>query len=100
MSIIFKLAAAQWRQLRLEYQDVLEHAYERAETATNGVLLNKLGKTRGINPVSLFYGPEVRALCYASEELIEHWQRHPRITFASYEKQSIELWEPEEAASA
>lgn len=92
MSVIFQLAAAQWSQLRAEYQDVLEAAYERAETGTNGALLNPRGKARGVEPFSLFTGPESRAHAYASDELLEHWTRYPRLTFAEYERQAIEVW--------
>jgi hypothetical protein len=43
--------------------------------------------------VSLFKGPDVRARAYASEELIEHWERHPRMTFEAFEAQWMEARE-------
>lgn len=90
MSRIFALAASHWRSLQAEYETYREGAYERAETECNGVLLNQRGKKAGIDPYSLFMGNEARAHAYASEELIEHWSRHPRLTFAEFERQHLE----------
>lgn len=86
MSII-RDAFADWRECRAEYDETLYAQFEAAEEATWGALLNARGRARGIDPFSLFMGPEVRALAYASEELVEHWAAHPRITFAQFEKQ-------------
>ncbi|MCT1395642.1 hypothetical protein M4D51_07870 [Microbacterium sp. p3-SID338] len=86
MSII-RDAFADWRECRAEYDETLYAQFEAAEEATRGALLNARGRARGIDPFSLFMGPEVRALAYASEELVEHWSAHPRITFAKFEKQ-------------
>lgn len=55
-----------------------------AERATSGYMLNRNGMARGINPQSLFTGSEERARRYASEELLEHWQRHGRPTAAMF----------------
>ncbi|WOF23812.1 hypothetical protein N8K70_03790 [Microbacterium betulae] len=74
-------------QIRAEYEDVLWAAYEAAETACNGALLNRAGKTAGIDPVRLFRSNQTYANAYASEELLEHWATHPRPTFARYEQQ-------------
>lgn len=84
-------AAEHWHAMRAEYEVVRESAYRQALDATNGVLLNARGKAAGVDPYSLFMGNEVRALAYASEELVEHWQRHPRVTLAAYEAQTYEL---------
>jgi hypothetical protein len=43
-------------------------------------MLNAAGRAQGIDPRSLFTGPESRARRYASEELLEHWQSHHRPT--------------------
>lgn len=93
MSAIFKLAAANWRAMRAEYENYREAAYERAETACNGVLLNERGKKAGVDAYSLFMGNEVRAYAYASEELVDHWARYPRLTFAAFEQQQLDYYE-------
>lgn len=85
MSIISEAFSA-WRECRAEYDETLYAQYEAAESATNGAMLNARGREKGIDPFTLFMGNENRALAYASEELIEHWQSHPRITFEKFER--------------
>lgn len=89
-SAIFAAAVEQYRQIRDEFEDVRTAAYVRAEEATSGYLLNARGLAKGIDPWSLFIGSDIRAYAYASEELIEHWASHPRITFTAYENQRFE----------
>lgn len=67
---------------RLEHEEAVEYAYVTAERETRGSMLNRKGEARGINPRSLFTGSEDRARRYASEELLEHWQKHGRPTRA------------------
>lgn len=86
MSIVSDAFMA-WRECRAEYDATLYARYEAAEEATNGAMLNARGRQKGIDPFSLFMGNENRALAYASEELVEHWQSHPRITFSQFERQ-------------
>ncbi|UUE19346.1 hypothetical protein [Microbacterium sp. J1-1] len=85
MSLISDGFAA-WRECRAEYDDTLYAQYEAAEEATNGAMLNARGREKKIDPFTLFMGNETRARAYASEELIEHWESHPRVTFAKFEK--------------
>ncbi|WP_096359415.1 hypothetical protein [Microbacterium sp. TPU 3598] len=86
MSLIGE-AFAEWRECRAAYDDSLYAQYEVAEEATRGAMLNARGRAKGIDPLSLFMGNKARALAYASEELVEHWARHPRVTFAMFERQ-------------
>jgi hypothetical protein len=86
MSIISEAFNA-WRECRAEYDATLYSQYEAAEAATNGAMLNARGREKGIDAVTLFMGTEARALAYASEELVEYWQSHPRITFVKFERQ-------------
>lgn len=86
---------AEWRECRAEYELVLYAQYEAAADATNDRLLNLRGRRAGIDPVSLFMGPERRARAYASPELIEHWERRPRLTFAAFEAQWMAAREAE-----
>lgn len=76
-----------WRECRAEYDETLYQQYMAAEEATNGAMLNARGREKGIDPFTLFMGNQTRALAYASEELVEHWETHPRITYAKFEKQ-------------
>jgi hypothetical protein len=87
MSIISE-GFADWREAREAYDAVLLSAYARAEEATNGALLNARGRAAaGVTAISLFMGPAVRAYAYASPELVEHWEKYPRMTFADFERQ-------------
>jgi len=86
MSIVSDAFAA-WRECRAEYDDTLYAQYVAAEEATRGAMLNARGRAKGIDPFSLFMGNERRALAYASEELVEHWASHPRVTYTKFERQ-------------
>lgn len=99
MSII-QDAFSDWRECRAEYDAILYAQFEAAEEATNGAMLNVRGREKGIDPFSLFMGPELRALAYASEELVEHWAQHPRVTFAKFERQWREQREAERIEGA
>lgn len=85
MSLRFERALSEWRECREAFEIAREAAYEIAERETNGALLNDRGRAAGIDPYSLFIGPDVRARAYASEELLEHWERRRRVTFAAFE---------------
>lgn len=63
--------------------------YRQAEDATNGYLLNRDGQARGIDPASLFTGPDVRARRYASDELRQWWDDHGRITLDDWRDQLL-----------
>lgn len=93
MSIISEAFDA-WRECRAEYDDTLYAQYMAAEESTNGAMLNARGREKGIDPFTLFMGNETRARAYASEELIEHWETHPRITFARFER----IWQQQREA--
>jgi len=74
-----------WTARRLERAEAIDAAWLAAEEATNGYMLNRRGKEAGINERTLFTGPESRARKYASEELLEWWETHPRPTQAMFE---------------
>lgn len=73
--------------MRRDYERHIEQAYNQALEGTGGVLVNKLGRSLHIDGLSLFTGSKERAYKYASEELIEWWNRHSRITLATFEQQ-------------
>lgn len=89
-SVTFGIAVATWHALRAEFENVRQAAYDRAVNDTNGALLNERGREKGIDAYDLFIGNETRARAYASPELLEHWDRYPRLTFAAYERQITE----------
>jgi hypothetical protein len=84
---IIRAAFAEWRACRHDYDEVLYAQYVRAEEATNGRLVNAEGRARGIDPLSLFMGTRARAYRWASEELRDHWEKHPRVPFVEFERQ-------------
>ena len=67
-----------------EYRDEVYRQWLAAEAATNGFMLNKAGQCGGIDERSLFAGPESRVRKYASPELIEWFESHPRPTRVSW----------------
>ena len=68
------------RAAEQEYRDEVYRQWRAAEAATNGYMLNRVGRSLGIDERSLFTGPEARVVKYASAELIEWFQAHPRPT--------------------
>lgn len=86
MSAIVAAGFSMWRTCRDEFELYREAAFEAAHDACAGQLLNDRGRRRGVSAWSLFIGPEIRALAYASEELAEWWRDHPRITFERFER--------------
>lgn len=65
------------RDLAAEWRDEVQRCYMDAMAATNGYLLNDKAP-KDIEPKTLFYGNKARAVKYASDELKEWWQTHPR----------------------
>ncbi|RJL19346.1 hypothetical protein [Bailinhaonella thermotolerans] len=66
------------------YDEWVYVQYLEAEAATRGVLLNRAGVAAGIDPITLFSGPESRAKKYASEELRRWWSDHPRVPYLDF----------------
>ncbi|MEU7891702.1 phage minor capsid protein [Nonomuraea sp. NPDC049152] len=75
--------------VRRLYAGWLDQAYNRAEAATNGFMLNAEGRAAGINERSLFSGPASRARKYASEELLRWWADNPRLTLTEFRAQML-----------
>lgn len=72
------------------FNEIADEAYFAAEEACNGELLNKEGMRKDIHPRSLFKNQEARALKYASEELLRHWQVVGRLTVEQYRADLLE----------
>lgn len=73
------------RACREQFELYRQEQYDRAIDECNGVLLNRRGEAAGVSSYSLFMGSAVRANAYASDELVEFWRRHGRLTFADFE---------------
>lgn len=86
MGAIFQAAAAQWQQMKSDYDDALEQQYQDAERACNGYMLNRRAMTAGVSSWSLFKGPLTVAMKNASDELIEFWEHTPRLNLSHYER--------------
>lgn len=85
---LFASSVARHHELRAEWLDIIESLFLAAEAATRGHLLNARGRERGVDPRSLFYGSELRATAYASDELREHWRTHPRLPWRHFAAQA------------
>lgn len=100
MSEHFERALADWREARAEYERFLSAQYEQAAEFCREALVNDRGRARQIEPRSLFMGPAARAYAYASEELVEFWEAHPRVTFAEFERAWLRDRDAEQEADA
>lgn len=98
MSEHFERALADWREARAAYTLYLHDAYEKAAEACRDALVNARGRALGIDPLSLFMGNRARAYAYASEELVEWWDTHPRMPFVEFERNWIAQREAEAEA--
>lgn len=75
------------RQASSDYQDEVYRQWLQAENGIQGsVMLNKAGRKAGISERSLFSGPQSRVNKYASEELKEWFDAHPRMTRAEWDR--------------
>jgi hypothetical protein len=79
------------KAIRRMYEEWAALSYLAAESFTNGHMVNPLGRDRHvkgkpapISPRSLFSGPTARAAKYASPELLEFWETHPRMTLEQF----------------
>lgn len=86
-SPIFAHAADQYRQMRAEFDVVLEAAYAAAEEGTHGKLLNAAGRAAPVDAYSLLMGQWTRVLKYGSPELVEWFEAHGRPSVAEFERE-------------
>lgn len=70
---------------RAAYKDEVRRRTVAAEAATNGYMLSPAGERAGVDPYSLFTGPESRARKYASPELKEWFDQNGRPTAADFQ---------------
>jgi hypothetical protein len=82
---------ARWWSRQAERQEEINRLWMEAEAGTKGNMLNRRGKEAGIDERTLFRGPETRARKYASEELLNWWDTHPRPTEAYFRGEESRL---------
>lgn len=87
MGAIWDHAKNQYAQMKEEWDRCVESQYDQALEECAGVLVNKLGQSKGIDGYSLMTGPESRVRKYASEELLAYFAHNPRLTAAEFEEQ-------------
>lgn len=85
-SPLIRAALDQMKELRAAHRLTIESDYARAETATNGAMLNERGRVKGIDPWDLFTHNPTFFRAYASPELVEWREAHPHLSFAEYER--------------
>lgn len=83
---------------REEYDTYVYTQWLAAEDECRGHLLNRAGQAKGIDPVTLFSGPNHVAGAYASDELKQWWGRHGRLTYAEWKYQYLGRDSDREAA--
>lgn len=74
---------------RAAFRKHIDELYWQAEADTNGYLLSNAGEAAGIDPRELFTGPAARARKWASDELLEWWDAHGRLTFDEFAAQLL-----------
>lgn len=72
---------------REQYDLYVENAWRQAVDDTNGAIFSAEGKRLGIDDMTLFTGRLTRR--YASEELLEWWTKHPRLTWTQFRAQAL-----------
>lgn len=84
-SAIFEQAAQQWHTMRSDFLGHVDAEYDKALEFCAGVLVNKAGRAQHTDGYTLFTGSAHKAYKYASEELLEYWGKHPRLSLEDFE---------------
>ena len=71
--------------MRSDFLGHVDQQYDLALEKCSGVLVNKAGRADNIDGYSLFTGTQHKAYKFASEELLEFWEKHPRLSLEDYE---------------
>jgi Protein of unknown function (DUF3631) len=69
------------------WEDAARAQYLDAERECRGSLVSARGIAAGASDWSLWSGPRPRALAYATEELRNYWDAHPRVTVTGWRQQ-------------
>ena len=93
MSAIFDAAVEQYQACKAEFEVYREGQYRRALNDLGGELVNRAGRTAGVDSWSLFIGSHQRAVRWATEELRAWFAQHGRLTYTEFERQYLErMW--------
>lgn len=84
-SAIFAHAASMWAQMHEDFLLALQAHMDAADEAARGELFSAEGRRAGVSVARLFACNQAAAARYASPELVEFWQSHPRPTLAEFE---------------
>lgn len=71
--------------MKSDYLSHVDAEYDKALEFCAGVLVNNLGREQHVDGYTLFTGTQSRVDKYASEELLEYWFHHPRLSVLDYE---------------
>lgn len=71
--------------MRSDFLGHVDSEYDRALEACAGVLVNKEGRSQHVDGYTLFTGSTRKALRFASEELLDYWEKHPRLSLEDFE---------------
>jgi len=82
-SPIFTYASELREKMMVEFRGLREQEYAAASEATNGVLLKDWSR----DSWDVYLGPQPTLQKYASEELLEYLQSHPRKSRQKFEKE-------------
>jgi len=73
-----------------QYDEWLEARWLAAEAATNGYMLNREGRARGIDPRTLFYGSWDRVKKYGSQELLNWFEANGWMNKTEFRAQMLQ----------
>lgn len=76
--------------MKNDYLSYVDYEYLAAEEDCAGVLVNKEGQALRIDGFDLFRGTRLRAMKYASEELLQWWADNPRLNMEQFENQWVQ----------
>lgn len=81
-----------------DYQVYVYNQFLRAESETNGNLVNAKGRSRNVDPLELFSGDPRMAANYASDELKTWFRHNGHFSFKAFRHQVLG-WESDRAAA-
>jgi hypothetical protein len=71
-------------RVKAAHTDTVHESFLHAESVCRGHLLSAAGERAGVSPASLWSGPAATAKKYASEELLDYFRQHGRLTLDDF----------------
>lgn len=87
VSVILSDAFDTYQRMREDFELHRRATFARAHAELRGEMLSARGRTAGIDPYSLFMGPQYRVEAYATEELQAWFAQNGRPTVEQFEAQ-------------